>query len=98
MKGGRKKVEKVAPPASSPPLPASSPVKKGAFTAVNGANKRKSKADAEIVAEEPKKKRGRKAKEEEAAPPASTPAEPPASAKKDKKEKKKGRKSVGGDA
>ncbi|CAD0010451.1 unnamed protein product, partial [Aureobasidium pullulans] len=81
-----------------PPLPASSPVKKGAFTAVNGANKRKSKADAETVAEEPKKKRGRKAKEEEVAPPASTPAEPPASAKKDKKEKKKGRKSVGGDA
>ncbi|THX01087.1 hypothetical protein D6D13_09113 [Aureobasidium pullulans] len=98
MKGGRKKVEKAAPPASSPPLPASSPVKKGAFTAVNGANKRKSKADAETVAEEPKKKRGRKAKEEEVAPPASTPAEPPASAKKDKKEKKKGRKSVGGDA
>ncbi|KAG2168253.1 hypothetical protein JADG_007992 [Aureobasidium aubasidani] len=94
MKGGRKKVEKAAPPASSPPLPASSPVKKGAFTAVNGANKRKSKADAETVAEEPKKKRGRKAKEEEAAPPASTPAEPPASAKKDKKEKKKGRKTT----
>ncbi|THY48574.1 hypothetical protein D6C98_06686 [Aureobasidium pullulans] len=94
MKGGRKKVEKAAPPASSPPLPASSPVKKGAFTAVNGANKRKSKADAETVAEEPKKKRGRKAKEEEVAPPASTPAEPPASAKKDKKEKKKGRKSM----
>ncbi|KAI4717140.1 hypothetical protein E4T48_06652 [Aureobasidium sp. EXF-10727] len=94
LKGGRKKA---AAPASSPPLPTSSPTKKGAFTAVNGSNKRKSKTtDAEAVAEEPKKKRGRKAKEEEA--PASTPAEVPASAKKDKKEKRKGRKSVGGDA
>ncbi|KAG9643438.1 hypothetical protein KCU64_g11768, partial [Aureobasidium melanogenum] len=72
-------------------------VKKGAFTAVNGSNKRKSKTtDAEAVAEEPRKKRGRKAKEEDV--PASTPAEVPASAKKEKKEKKKGRKSVGGDA
>ncbi|KAI4765145.1 hypothetical protein E4T44_14623, partial [Aureobasidium sp. EXF-8845] len=45
LKGGRKKA---GPPASSPPLPTSSPVKKGAFTAVNGANKRKSKTtDAE---------------------------------------------------
>ncbi|KAI4734631.1 hypothetical protein E4T50_14843 [Aureobasidium sp. EXF-12298] len=95
VKGGRGK--KAAPPASSPPLPTSSPVKKGAFTAVNGSNKRKSKTtDAEAVAEEPKKKRGRKAKEEDV--PASTPAEVPASAKKEKKEKKKGRKSVGGDA
>ncbi|KAH0273720.1 hypothetical protein KCU83_g6839, partial [Aureobasidium melanogenum] len=95
VKGSRSK--KAAPPASSPPLPTSSPVKKGAFTAVNGSNKRKSKTtDAEAVAEEPKKKRGRKAKEEDV--PASTPAEVPASAKKEKKEKKKGRKSVGGDA
>ncbi|CAD0105876.1 unnamed protein product [Aureobasidium uvarum] len=86
LKSGRKKA---AAPASSPPLPTSSPTKKGAFTAVNGANKRKSKTtDAEAVVEEPKKKRGRKAKEEEA--PVSTPAEVPASAKKDKKEKRKG--------
>ncbi|CAD0086674.1 unnamed protein product [Aureobasidium mustum] len=80
-----------------PPVKTPNPVKKGAFTTVNGSNKRKSKTtDAEAVTEEPKKKRGRKAKEEDV--PASTPAEVPASAKKDKKEKKKGRKSVGGEA
>ncbi|GAB7354969.1 hypothetical protein MBLNU459_g5583t1 [Dothideomycetes sp. NU459] len=95
-KGGRKKAKAAGePPASSPPLPASSPVKGKDFVAVNG-SKRKAKAEVEAPVEEPKPKRGRKN-----AAPASTPAEVPAStpatAKKEKKTKK-GRKSVGGDA